>query len=1182
MEYEEVSKILVRIPPGDSPARPFPGGTGFIVSPDGFAFTCAHVLGKLCDTNTFDCQVKGTGRDANNVQEWVPLTATVIHIWPEKELDFALIQVQNCPRVPRAVITPEPPAGGKTDEDEMRLVGIAIKHFDINNMTGMYNGTIGFNSRIPLLNIEKCFVTDGMSGGPAWHSKKKKIIGIIRGRRQGDPVFQVEGVPLDPARFSLCIPMSLILKAILNLKCAKLARFQEEIRYISDSPYFGELTQKIREVRSQAPGENPFLTEQKPPFVDPPVQKRHSRQADRDAKEDNPPENLQVMTGIQLVGEYCARAGAGPLIVLGDMGAGKSTFLARVEQQLLDDFNNGSSPKDPFSGRVPVFLKAADLEPLVPNNAAPDAYDPNPLYRAFFWHLNHLAGNPISIDTYDHWVREGRLFFLVDGLDQAPFTSFGGPRQFAAYAATFAKIGAGTNRILLAGRASVAGDFPALAQTQDVYVLQKWDEPNILAFLVAVFLRQNGQVSREKAEHDARALWEDLRAIYNLGDLCQTPFLLAAIMDPAILDEIRDRHSRGEEIHRATIYEMLIQQRIASNAELIPNDLSWLGGPGNHIKLWNLCQHLAWEVMANPELEISLDNQLFSRLASNVLQPEDRKALTRYPNQDNEFRQMVKANLLFDASSGSSKVQFRHQSLAEYLVARMVRDELKNPALQGKVPEHFKASHFTVETLDFLCELLLATPATRLPPELFIPFIKCPTVSRVDRALPWAILAYVYREIDLVKELKHYDRRDLPANVDQCMHLLGTTWQFSTEENRTSLAEAFLQSLVQNFPQLILKGLQSECQSIFYQAGCWNKSNAIFSLDISHWGLQRVPDFVWKLKSLRLLDLAYNELITLPPGIGQLQSLQSLDLSGNKLQTLPPEIGQLQSLQSLDLSGNKLQTLPPWIGQLRSLESLVLDFNKLRTLPPWIGQLQCLQSLALSGNTLHTLPPEIGHLQSLESLVLDLNELRTLPPGIGHLQSLRLLALRNNKLRTLPPWIGQLQSLESLDLTNNELRSVPPGIGQLLFLESLDLGSNELRSVPPGIGQILFLQSLDLSGNKLQTLQHWIGQLESLQSLDLSGNKLQTLPHWIGQLESLQSLDLRGNKLHTLPSEIRQLQSIRLLTLRNNELRTLPPGIGQLQSLKSLDLRNNELRTLPPWISRLRKRGCEVLDDMNI
>lgn len=51
---------------------------------------------------------------------------------------------------------------------------------------------------------------------------------------------------------------------------------------------------------------------------------------------------------------------------------------------------------------------------------------------------------------------------------------------------------------------------------------------------------------------------------------------------------------------------------------------------------------------------------------------------------------------------------------------------------------------------------------------------------------------------------------------------------------------------------------------------------------------------------------------------------KSLDLSGYGLNRLPPEIGRLTALQHLLLNDNQLSMLPPEIGQLAALELLSL------------------------------------------------------------------------------------------------------------------------------------------------------------------------------------------------------------------------------------------------------------------
>jgi len=81
------------------------------------------------------------------------------------------------------------------------------------------------------------------------------------------------------------------------------------------------------------------------------------------------------------------------------------------------------------------------------------------------------------------------------------------------------------------------------------------------------------------------------------------------------------------------------------------------------------------------------------------------------------------------------------------------------------------------------------------------------------------------------------------------------------------------------------------------------------------------------------INLSGYGLVRLPPEIGDASRLTSLDLSGNMLTALPAEIGNLAELHWLDVSHNQLASLPKEISNLSSLLHLNVNYNKILSLP---------------------------------------------------------------------------------------------------------------------------------------------------------------------------------------------------------------------------------------------------------
>ena len=82
--------------------------------------------------------------------------------------------------------------------------------------------------------------------------------------------------------------------------------------------------------------------------------------------------------------------------------------------------------------------------------------------------------------------------------------------------------------------------------------------------------------------------------------------------------------------------------------------------------------------------------------------------------------------------------------------------------------------------------------------------------------------------------------------------------------------------------------------------------------------LKKVPEIVWILKNLTVLDLSNNHLDSISPEIKNLIQLEELILNRNYLLTLPAEISFLSRLSYLDLWSNLIIEFPQEISQLEN------------------------------------------------------------------------------------------------------------------------------------------------------------------------------------------------------------------------------------------------------------------------
>ena len=330
------------------------------------------------------------------------------------------------------------------------------------------------------------------------------------------------------------------------------------------------------------------------------------------------------------------------------------------------------------------------------------------------------------------------------------------------------------------------------------------------------------------------------------------------------------------------------------------------------------------------------------------------------------------------------------------------------------------------------------------------------------------------------------------------------------------------------------------------------------------WGeIEKIPESIGKLTSLRRLSLYSTQIRELPESIENLTSLLSLYLSHTQIRELPESIGKLTSLQSLNLESTQISALPESIGNLTSLRSLYLNSTQISALPESTGNLTSLQSLYLSSTQISALPESIENLTSLQSLYLRHTQISALPESIGNLTSLQSLDLSFTQIRELPESIGNLTSLQWLNLDSTQIGELPKSVGNLTSLQRLYLSFTQISELPESIGNLTSLQGLNLRATKIRALPESIGNLTSLQSLNLNSTQIGELPESIGNLTSLQRLDLSFTQIRELLESIGKLRSLQILFLRFSQICVLPRIIGSLPELNMLDLEHTTLSELP-------------------
>uniref|UniRef100_A0A2K6CMS9 Protein flightless-1 homolog n=1 Tax=Macaca nemestrina TaxID=9545 RepID=A0A2K6CMS9_MACNE len=288
-------------------------------------------------------------------------------------------------------------------------------------------------------------------------------------------------------------------------------------------------------------------------------------------------------------------------------------------------------------------------------------------------------------------------------------------------------------------------------------------------------------------------------------------------------------------------------------------------------------------------------------------------------------------------------------------------------------------------------------------------------------------------------------------------------------------------------------------------------------LKLNRTGLCYLPEELAALQKLEHLSVSHNNLTTLHGELSSLPSLRAIVARANCLKNsgVPDDIFKLDDLSVLDLSHNQLTECPRELENAKNM--LVLNLSHNRQLPA----MTALQTLHLRSTqrTQSNLPTSLEGLSNLADVDLSCNDLTRVPECLYTLPSLRRLNLSSNQITELSLCIDQWVHVETLNLSRNQLTSLPSAICKLSKLKKLYLNSNKLDfdGLPSGIGKLAHLEEFMAASNNLELIPESLCRCPKLRKLVLNKNRLVTLPEAIHFLTEIEVLDVRENPNLVMP-----------------------------------------------------------------
>ena len=181
---------------------------------------------------------------------------------------------------------------------------------------------------------------------------------------------------------------------------------------------------------------------------------------------------------------------------------------------------------------------------------------------------------------------------------------------------------------------------------------------------------------------------------------------------------------------------------------------------------------------------------------------------------------------------------------------------------------------------------------------------------------------------------------------------------------------------------------------------------------------------------------------------------REIDLSGSQVSDLAP-VAKLTTLESLDLGATQISDIGP-LADLTALESLNLMDTRVSDIGP-LACLSALESLLLINTQISNIGP-LAKLISLERLNLAFTQVSDIGP-LSKLAALEWLGLIDTQVSDIGP-LANLAALEHLDFTGTPVSDVGP-VANLTALESLNLMDTRVSDIDP-LANLAALRRIDL------------------------------------------------------------------------------------------------------------------------
>ena len=302
---------------------------------------------------------------------------------------------------------------------------------------------------------------------------------------------------------------------------------------------------------------------------------------------------------------------------------------------------------------------------------------------------------------------------------------------------------------------------------------------------------------------------------------------------------------------------------------------------------------------------------------------------------------------------------------------------------------------------------------------------------------------------------------------------------------------------------------------------------------------------------VQLLYLNENKLTTLPENLYRMSDLRLLDAAFNKI-TNVPSIQPISPIQ-LILDFNKISEFPSDFCGVEDMELFTCVANNLQQFPAFLTNMDggyAIEEIDLTTNKMHGFQKGFKGIR-VEKLTMTMNELgkREGDTGVGEFprefadtkSEINYLAIANNHIDTISnAALKNLHSLQALDCAGNNLKTLPNGFNTINLpnLSGVEFSYNEFREFPENVLNVASISQLllrsqgyyrDAAETKwVRSMTKWPAYLHEHPGLiivDFSGNDFRTVTNFPSNLNQLDVSNNPNIKMTVPQSVIYRIQN---------------------------------------------------------